>query len=153
MPNKRFGVIVKLTWVHHFFARNWPARLFAVAVPSLFVVMMAKLLGPAPEIVPFEAEAKSYLFLLGMALLLGLCVVALAGPFILGPIYHHRAELNGAPFLPGDHVTILVGPNEGQVAHVAEVWEWRGDLRIKWEPSAPRKGKTIFQFVEVIKSE
>jgi hypothetical protein len=94
-----------------------------VAVPSLFVLLMAKPLAPAPEIAGFEGETKSYLFLVGIALLLGFCVVALVGPFILGPIYDYRAELNGVPFQAGDRVGILVGANRGHVARVVEVWD------------------------------
>ena len=74
-----------------------------------------------------------------------------AGPFILGPIYHYRAEQNGAPFHTGDRVEILVGANRGQVAQVAEVWEWRGDLRVDWGPSVARKGRTIFGLAQIIK--
>ena len=122
-----------------------------MVIPSLFVAFMAWALGPAPEIAGFEPEAKSYLFLLGIALLLGFCVVALTGPFILGPIYHYRAEQNGAPFHTGDRVEILVGANRGQVAQVAEVWEWRGDLRVDWGPSVARKGRTIFGLAQIIK--
>ena len=50
-----------------------------MVIPSLFVAFMAWALGPAPVIAGFEPEAKSYLFLLGIALLLGFCVVALRG--------------------------------------------------------------------------
>ena len=125
--------------------------MFIVAVPTLFVFLMARALGPAPQIAGFGAEAKSYLLLLGLALLLGLCVVALTGPFILGPIYHHRAELNGAPFQAGDRVEILVGVNRGRVARVAEVWEWRGDLRVDWGSSEARARRTIFALTQIIK--
>ena len=122
-----------------------------MAVPSLFVLLTARALGPAPEIAGFEADARSYLFLLGIALLLGFCAVALVGPFILGPIYHYRAELNGAPFQTGDRVEVLVGANRGHVARVAEVWEWRGDLRVDWGTSVARKSRTIFHLAQVIK--
>jgi hypothetical protein len=146
-----FGVNMKPTRAHYFFAQNWPTRIWIVSVPSLFVVLMARALGPVPEMAGFEAEARNYLFLLGIALLLGFCMVALTGPFILGPLYHYRAELNGAPFQMGDRVEVLVGANRGQVARVAEVWEWRGDLRVEWSSSVARKGRTIFHCAQVIK--
>jgi len=142
---------MKPTRAHYFFAQNWPVKIGIVLVPSLFVVLMARALDPAPEIAGFDAEARSYLFLLGIALLLGFCVVALMGPFILGPIYHYRAELNGAPFQTGDRVEVLVGANRGRVARVAEVWESRSDLRVDWNSSVARKGRTIFHFAQVIK--
>ncbi len=145
------GFNVKPTRVHYFFAQNWLARIWVVAIPSLSVLLMARGLGPAPEFAGFEAEAKNYLFLLGIALLLGLCVAALVGPFILGPIYHYRAELNGAPFQTGDRVEVLVGANSGRVARVAEVWEGRAHLRVDWDPAVARKSKTVFHFAQVIK--
>jgi hypothetical protein len=146
-----FGATVKPTRAHYFYAQNWLARLWIVIIPALFVVLMAGALGPPPEISGLNADAKAYLFLLGISLLFGICVAALLGPFILGPLYHHRAELNGYPYRPGDFVEILVGPSRGRVARVVEVWDWRGNLRIDLGEVARPKSKTLFTFTEVIK--
>ena len=140
------------TRVHYFYAQNWPARIWIVAVPSLCVLLMAGALGSPPEIAGFQPEAKSYLFLLGIALLLGICVAALLGPFILGPLYHYRAELNGYPFQPGDRVEILVGANCGRVVRVVEEWAFRGgELRVDLGEFAHPKARTSFHFTEVIR--
>ena len=133
---------MKPTRAQYFFARNWPARILVVIVPLLFAYLMARGLGPVPRLAGLGPEARSYLLLLGIALLLGLCVVALLAPFVLGPIYHYRAELNGAPFQAGDRVEILVGANRGQVARVVEVWDWRGNLRVEWDARVTRRNRT-----------
>ena len=143
---------MKPTRVHYFYAQNWPAWIWIVIIPTLCVVLMARALGPPPEIAGFQAEAKNYLFLLGSALLLGICVAALLGPFILGPLSHYRAELNGYPFQPGDWVEILVGANCGHVVQVIEVRDWRGDLRVDLGEFARPKARTFFQFTQVVKA-
>lgn len=143
--------MVKPTRLHYFFAQGWPATILLVVVLSIFVSLAVLALGPAPQLVGFGAEARSYLFLLGIALLIGLCVSALLGPFILGPIYDRRAALNGAPFHIGDRVEVLVGRNRGSVARVSEVWESRGSLRVEWDNSVARQGRTTFGFAQVIK--
>ena len=142
------------TRVHYFYAQNWPARIWIVAVPSLCVLLMAGALGSPPEIAGFQPEAKSYLFLLGIALLAGSCVAALLGPFILGPLYHYRAELNGYPFQPGDQVQILVGANRGRVVQVIGEWAFRGgELRVDLGAFAHPRARTSFGFTEVMRVE
>jgi hypothetical protein len=142
---------VKPTRLHYFYAQNWPAWIWFTAIPLLAVLLMAKALGTTPDLSALEVEAKSYLFLLGITWLLGFCVAGLVGWFILGPLYHYRAELNGYPFRPGDRVEILVRANRGRIVLVAEVRDWRGDLRVILPESASRKGKTMFHFAQVIK--
>lgn len=137
--------------MHYFYAQNWPAWIWFTVVPLLCVLLMASALGTPPDISALGAEAKSYLLLLGITWLLGYCAAGLVGWFILGPIYHYRAELNGAPFQTGDRVQILVGQNRGRVVRVAEVRDWRGDLRVDLGELANRKGKTMFHFAQVIK--
>ncbi len=142
---------MKPTRMHYFYAQNWPAWIWFALAPLLCVWIMASALGPPPDFSTLGAEAKSNLVLLGFAWLLGFLVAVLLGWFIFGPIYHYRAELNGAPFQPGDRVQILVGRDRGRVVRVAEVWDWRGDLRVALGDLAGRKGRTIDDFVQVIK--
>jgi hypothetical protein len=125
------------TRAQRFFARNWLPWIWIVSFLALAVLLMASALGPVPELAGFGPDAKAYLLLIGIALLLGYCVAALLGPFVLGPIYHWRAEVNGAPFQPGDRVEILVGANSGRVARGAEVWDWRGSLRVDFTEPSP----------------
>ena len=125
--------------------------IWIVAVPSLCAILMACALGPAPGIAGFERDAKDYLYLIGIALLLGICVAALTGPFILGPLYHYREELNGYPFQPDDAVELLVGANRGRVARVVEVLEGRGVVRVDLGEFATPGAKTLFRIAQVIK--
>jgi hypothetical protein len=115
------------------------------------VLIVARALGTPPVLSTLGPEARSYLFLLGITWLLGFCVGGLVGWFILGPLYHYRAELNGYPFRAGDRVEVLVGANRGHVVRVAEVWEQRGEVRVELPESASRKEKTVFHFAQVIK--
>ena len=114
---------------------------------------MASALGTPPDLSTLGAEAKSYLFLLGITWLLGLCVAGLVGWFILGTLYHYRAEFNGYPFRPGDHVEILVGANRGRVVQVVEVWDWRGNLRVDLGEFARPGARTYFHFAQVIRAD
>jgi hypothetical protein len=136
---------------HRFFARNWLQWIWMLAFPALAALLMASALAPVPELAGFGPDAKAYLLLIGIALALGLCFAALLGPFVLGPIYHWRAEVNGAPFQPGDRVEILVGANRGRVARVAEVWDWRGSLRVEFAEPVFRKERSIFALTQVLK--
>jgi len=143
---------MKPTRVHYFYAQNWPARIWIVIIPSLCVVLMARALGTPPKIGGFQADARSYLILLAIAWLLGLCVAALLGTFILAPLYRYRAQLNGYPFQPGDRVEILVGASRGRVVHVVEVCDWRGSLRLDLGELASPRARTSFHFAQVIKA-
>ena len=144
---------MKPTRAHYFFARNWLGWIWIALVPSVCVLIMACALGPPPQLAGFAPEAKSYLFLLGIASFIGLCFAALLGPFILGPLYHHREILNGGPFKVGDRVEILVGRNRGHIATVSEVWDWRGSLGVVFADAVPSSEKTIYRVVQVIRAD
>lgn len=75
------------------------------------------------------------------------------GWFVIGPLYHYRAELNGYPFQPGDRVLLLTGANRGWVAPVKEVWDWRGTLVVDFADAPRPKANKYFGFVEVIKAD
>jgi hypothetical protein len=121
---------MKPTRLHYFYAYNWPKWLWITLVPLACVALMAGALGPPPALLPPGAEGKGYLLLLGLAWLLGFTGGLLPGWFILGPIYFHRAQLNGAPFHPGDEVEILVGRCRGRVVRVLDAENWQGSVRV-----------------------
>lgn len=121
---------MKPTRLHYFYAYKLPVWIWIIVVPQLCVVLMAKGLGPPPALCPPGTEAGSYLMLLGLAWLLGWAGSALVGPFVLGPIYFHRARLNGAPFQVGDPVRILVGPCRGRVVRVLASVDGRGMVTV-----------------------
>ncbi len=85
--------------------------------------------------------------LLGLAWLLGMAGGSLAGPFILGPIYFHRAKLNGAPFQEGDLVEILVGPNRGRAVRVRESLDGRGTVKVDFGEQASSNRRSIYFMV------
>ena len=97
---------MKPTRLHYLYAYKWPGWICIVVVPLLCVALVARELGPPPALFPLETDARSYFLLLACAWLLGWASCALLGPFVLGPIYFHRAQLNGAPFQMGDSVEI-----------------------------------------------
>jgi len=142
---------MKPTRLHYFYAQNWPAWIWFTVVPLIPVLVAARALGTPADLSTFGPESRSYLFLLGISWLLGYLVGGLVGWFILGPLYHYRAEINGYPFRSGDRVEILVGARRGCVLRVAEVREERGEVRIEPPESAGRKEKTVFHFAQIIK--
>ncbi len=105
---------------------------------------MASALGPPSSLSPLGSDGKSYLFLLGLAWLLGCAGGSLVGTFILGPIQFHRAQLNGAPYQPGDLVEILVGPNRGRIVRVQESLDGRGTVKVDLGEQTSPIGKSIF---------
>ena len=148
---------MKPTRLHYFYAQKWPIWIWIICAPLLCVALMASALSPPASFSPTEPETRSYLFLLAIAALLGWAAGALVGKFVLGPIYFHRAQLNGAPFQPGDRVEILVGPNRGRIVQVLESWHWRGTAKVDLgEGAAPiRKNtfssKDIFEETQLLK--
>ena len=115
--------------LHYFYARGGPSWLWLGLSPLVAVLATAYVLGPAPELA-WTAEARGYAFLIAIAWAIAFCVAALAGVFLLGPLYRHRARVNGAPFHAGDRVLVLAGRHRGKRARVEEVWEYRGTLRV-----------------------
>ena len=132
---------MKPTRLHYFYAYKWPVWICIVVVPLLCVALVARELGPPPAFFPLESDARSYLLLLACAWLLGWASCALLGPFVLGPISFHRAQLNGAPFQMGDSVEILVGPNRGRVVRVLEPLDGRAMVTVDFGEQAHSRRK------------
>jgi hypothetical protein len=141
---------MKPTRLHYFYAHNWPARIWFGLFTFGPVLLMAGALGtPPPDLLGLGADAKRYLFLLGITWLLGFFGGGLLGWFILGPLYHYRAELNGYPFQTGERVQILVGAKRGRVARITEVREVRGEVCVELPESGGHN--YAFAFTEVIR--
>lgn len=122
---------MKPTRLHYFYAHNWPARLWVLAVPFAGAGLMAAALGPVPDLAtPLSRAARGYLLLLALGALLGYFIGGLLGVFVLGPLYHHRSQSNGAPFVVGDRVLVLRGRDRGQVLAVMESLDYRGTMRL-----------------------
>ena len=69
---------------------------------------------------------------------------------LLGPVYHWRGGLNGAPFKVGDEVEILVGKNRGRVVKVYSQWQ-HDQFRVELGPEAEDKYQDVFSPFEVIR--
>lgn len=136
---------MKPTRLHYFYAYKWPVWIWIIVVPMLFVAFMARALGSPPALSTLEPDSKSYLLLIGLAWLLGMASCSLVGPFILGPVYFHRAQLNGAPFQVGDPVEILVGPNRGRVVRVLEPLDGRAMVKVDFAEPPGLKQKRTFR--------
>ncbi len=130
--------------MHYFYARKWPVWLWMILIPLSCTVLMSGLLGSPPSLSPLTPEAKSYVLLLALAWMFGWAGGALVGPFILGPIHHHRAQLNGAPFQTGDLVQVLVGPYRGRVTRVLEPLDGQGLVKVDLAQQAQRSWKSRF---------
>lgn len=146
------GVAMKPNRLHYFYAYKGPVWICIIVVPMLFVALMAGALGSPTSLTPGEAHPKGYLLLLGLAWLLGWASCALVGPFVLGPIYFHRAQLNGAPFQAGDPVEILVGPNRGRVVRVVEPLNGRGMVKVDFGEQ-PGLKREWFEETQLLKSQ
>ncbi len=102
-----------------------------LAAPLAGAGLMAAALAPVPDLAtPLSRAARDYLLLLALGALLGWFIGGLLGVFVLGPLYYHRSQLNGAPFAAGDRVLILRGRDRGQVLAVVESLDYRGSMRL-----------------------
>jgi hypothetical protein len=62
---------------------------------------------------------------------LGIFLAVFPGMFVLGPLMHGVARINGSPFEVGDEVMILSGKHAGQIAKIYELWKERGQVRVE----------------------
>ncbi|MDB6029540.1 MAG: hypothetical protein JWM68_5763 [Verrucomicrobiales bacterium] len=135
---------MKPSFMQHFFAQNWPVKIWlsVVALGSIFLA------GEACEPSLSSLRDWHFLILFGSVILLApifTCYTSLLFVWvILGPLYQARGRMNGAPFQPGDKVRILVRPNRGRVVPVEVVgksavryaWNWVGlEIRAFNSPS------------------
>jgi len=76
----------------------------------------------------------------------------LAGCIGVWPLLSAGAsELNGAPFLNGDCVEILVGPCRGLLVQVYEVWGARNQVRVDLGVQRKKDVTDVFHFCEVFR--
>jgi transcription antitermination factor NusG len=77
---------------------------------------------------------------------------ALLGMLILGRLLYPVARwLAGAPFGVGDKVMILRGPRTRKTAEVYEVWESRGQVRLRLSDEERDAVADVFECYEVFK--
>jgi hypothetical protein len=142
---------MKPSLMHYFFAQDWPLKIWLVGF-SLFCAITA---GNACE--PSFALLRDWHFLILfisailVAPTLGFFLALPLAWIVIGPFYHFRAKLNGAPFHVGDHVQILVGSHRGKVARIYSTWQ--GDtFRVELGSDAEKSYKDIFSPTKVLRS-
>jgi len=142
--------IVKPTRAQYFYAANWPARIWLVAVCLLSAAVALLASGPITPLLETTSGLKLLAGVLGLSLLLGYCVAILLGWYVLGPFYRARAIRNGAPFQPGDLVQVLSGRHRGRIARVYA--EWQGEcVRVDLGEEEKRRLRDIFSQIELLR--
>ena len=77
---------------------------------------------------------------------------ALLGILILGRVFYPVVcWLAGAPFAVGDEVTILRGPRKRKTAEVYEVWNSRGQVRLRLSDEERDAVADVFSCYEVLR--
>jgi hypothetical protein len=135
------------SFIQRFFARNVPEHLLLVSgsVGMMFWAGSVAWAGVRPSFL----SIAWFLFLLLVAALLGFMLAGFPGMLFLGVLLDWRARRNGAPYSVGDHVMILVGPHEGRVARVYDVWAERGQVRAELGEQERREVTDVYQDVQV----
>lgn len=77
---------------------------------------------------------------------------ALLGMLFLGRLFYPIVcWLAGAPFAVGDKVVILRGPRARKIAEIYEVWDSRGQVRLRLSEAEQKAVADVFSFNEVLK--
>ena len=131
------------------FARDWPTKAF-FGLAALFG-LWAAVSACQPSAAMFRDWQFVLLFVVSIivAPVLACFLSLLVGFFFLGPIYHWRATLNGAPFHVGDRVRILVGPHRDRVVQVYAVWIERSQVCVELDELSKTEAKDVFSFTQV----
>lgn len=138
---------------HYFYARNWPARLWA---GTGLVLGLAG--GGAVAFLSIDPAAPLWWTMLRGAFDVAVCValgwaVALVVGFpVIGPLYFSRYAAHGAPFRPGDWVEVLVGPHQGKVVRVRTAWQ-HDDVRVDLGTAAAERFEDVFGPLALIRAD
>jgi hypothetical protein len=139
------GRTVKPSHLQYIFAKGWPLRACLIVWISLGAWVAVAACHPSAAM--FRDWIYLLLFIVSVAVAAAIAFY-LSLPFafiLLGPFYHLRARLNGAPFHVGDRVHILVGPHRDRVARIHEVWNDRSQVRVELDDQETG----TFSFTEV----
>lgn len=90
-------------------------------------------------------------FAMALAALAAMFSAFLLSLFILGPIYDSQGIANGAPYQPGDLVLLLVGPHQGKVLPVYQVWDQRSEVRVWIGEPEERRADDVFGYAQVLR--
>ena len=142
---------MKPTPVHYFFAYDLPLKGYLACWGILGVVIVVS------ECQPSKATFSDWTF--GVLFVVSLLLAPVhfmflslpIGFLVLGPAYYVGRRLAGAPFRVGDHVRILVGPHRDRVVEIYDVWDSRGQIRVRLDPELEREVRDVFKFTQVLR--
>lgn len=138
---------------HYFVASPWPVRIWFGMHLLVGAGIAARLLVSDGPMVTDAHGVFLFIAVVACGALSGFPVGLLTGPFLLGPWMRARGVANGTPYVVGDRVRILVGAYRGQFADVYEVWESRGQVRLKLGPEHRRRVTDVFRDAEVLRAQ
>ncbi len=133
------------------FYHYWGAHLLAIVSQAGGVTLVSVISIACAELFTGSSDALSVLEgILAIAAAYGLG--ALLGIMILGRLLYPVVYwLAGAPFAVGDKVMILRGPRKRKIAEVYEVWDSRGQVRLRLSDEEREAVADVFSCCEVFK--
>ncbi len=155
------------TQAQYFFASRWLNRIIVqviflpllVGFPLCFAyakaVLLARAYSPLSEIWNLLRVG----FFVLIALMLGFLIALVAASLLAGilwllyhPLYKARCVVNGAPFVIGDQVRILVGRHKNRIVRIYGTW--RDDsVRVELSKAEEQKFDDIFTPIELLRED
>ena len=131
------------------FARDWPLLGYYAIAGILGVVAVIIVCQPSTATFSDGYSLLTFAVALLGAPVLGILVSLPFVPAVIGPLYHLRGRLNGAPYSVGDRVRILAGPYSGRVVRVYEVWSERNQVRVELGDQTKIELADVFSCIQV----
>jgi hypothetical protein len=133
------------------FYHYWGAHLLAIVSQAGGVVMVSVVSISCAGLFTQSSNALSILEgILAISVAYGLG--ALLGVLILGRLFYPVVRwLAGAPFAVGDRVMILRGPRKRKIAEVYELWDSRGEVRLRLSDEECLAVADVFSCYEVMR--
>jgi hypothetical protein len=132
---------------YHHLAAHFPAivaQAGGVALVSFASVSYAPLIAVDSG---FSSLAGLALAVVAAYALGAILSILFVGPLVCRLIY----RLVGAPFHEGDQVVILCGKRKGKITEVYEVWESRGEVRLRLSDDESESVTDVYLYYEVLK--
>jgi hypothetical protein len=135
--------------MQYIFAKNWPMKAYFVLAATVGIWLVISICQPSLGM--FADWQFLVLFIVSITLgpILFIYLTLPCAWLFLGPLYHLRAKLNGAPFHVGDRVRILVGPHRNCVVQVYDVWSERNQVRVELGAQARAEVSDVFSCTQV----
>ncbi len=138
------------TRMQYFYAKNWPIKIWFMAIPSLFLISAVYVFELSITLLDDWYNLLHFIFIILITLLIGIFFSILIGWFVLGPLYYNRCLKNGGPFHEGDIVQIIAGRYRDRILRVYS--SWQGDsVRVMLGQNEKDKFQDIFSPTELIR--